>query len=64
MFCPAKSAAACAAVRRSGGDGGVAASTAAAAARRCLQRLWRGIDCGSRRGVVPPKDDTEDAESL
>ena len=63
MFCPAKSAAACAAVRRSGGDGGVAASTAAAA-RRCLQRLWRGIDCGSRRGVVPPKDDTEDAESL
>ena len=63
MFCPAKSAAACAAVRRSGGDGGVAASTAAAA-RRCLQRLWRGIVCGSRRGVVPPKDDTEDAESL
>ena len=63
MFCPAKSAAACAAVRRSGGDGGVAASTAPAA-RRCLQGLWRGIDCGSRRGVVPPKDDTEDAESL
>ena len=31
--------------------------------RRCLERLWRGIDCGSRGGVVP-NDDTEDAESL
>ena len=30
--------------------------------RRCLERMWRGIDCGSR-GVVA-NDDTEDAESL